>query len=573
MEKNFKQILKEQVILEFHQKGLDDLITFFVAKYPNFTYTDLDVEHLIPEYLRVYDIHFLASYIRYSDLSLLGSGMRDLAVKEKLYYLHYHIGTIFHAYRRFIWSDDITLEDLKRWLPLLSNFRLKNRIMRCTKISESFKRFVDLCLEENSFAYQNLILLDDLYSTAIIELERIAYISNQETFYKLLKIIMESGLSISVDQLLQCFYKLEKLLELIPIQFLSQYSFMIEEYLREFRYFPAIHNIEEFQAFRNSKEKAHLAFLENETDLSSLKEFYSLLFLGMPYQKFQKVFMALSSDSSKQYQLLKILYESIFPFLLKKDLYYQFMNYGSLRSYLEDQIKLEDINHLNLMLTSIDEERSLITMDHSSFHFIISSTSSYKSSKGTMRATIQNDTNFVYQKDCLFGYSTPVILSCDEYTCVLKRNGLKPDFLIAFDQVSFKHLIYQKVMGIPIVVIDTDSYVQKLIHSLEEKFASQDWISYIRLKKNLFFAIQKHPWLLVKYFTSETLYEDVRCLEKNLEIWILEKVPSAFFKNQLEILEQLILVNEELEEILVSGKKTSFQYRKKMLQYEPIAEL
>ena len=89
--------------------------------------------------------------------------------------------------------------------------------MRCTKISESFKRFVDLCLEENSFAYQNLILLDDLYSTAIIELERIAYISNQETFYKLLKIIMESGLSISVDQLLQCFYKLEKLLELKDI--------------------------------------------------------------------------------------------------------------------------------------------------------------------------------------------------------------------------------------------------------------------------------------------------------------------------------------------------------------------
>ena len=80
MQKNFKQILKEQVILEFHQKGLDDLITFFVAKYPNFTYTDLDVEHLISEYLRVYDIHFLASYIRYSDLSLLGSGMRDLAV-------------------------------------------------------------------------------------------------------------------------------------------------------------------------------------------------------------------------------------------------------------------------------------------------------------------------------------------------------------------------------------------------------------------------------------------------------------------------------------------------------------
>lgn len=569
MEKQFHQILKEQVILEFHKKGLDELITFFIAKYPNFSYTELDIEHLTKEYLEIYDITFLASYIRYSDLSLLGSGMRDFAVKEKLYYLHYHIGTIFHAYRKFIWSDDITLEDLKRWLPLLSNFRIKNRIMRCTKISESFKQFIDLCLEEKSFAHQNLMLLDELYSTVIIELDKIAYIPNQEDFYKLLRIIMESGLSISFEGLIHCFYKLEKLLALIPIQFLSQYSFMIEEYLREFHYFSPIHTIEEFQAFRNSKEKAHLVFLEQESNLSSLKEFYSLLFLGMHYQKFQKIFSNLSDDHSKQYQLLKALYEARFPFSLKNDLYYQFMDYGNLRPYLEDCCpKSEEIDYLMVMLTSFDKERSLITMDHSSFHFIISSTSSYKSSKKTLEAMIQNDTNFVYQKDCLFGYSTPVILSSDEHTCILKRKGLKPDFLIAFDQVSFKHLTYQKVMELPIVVIDTEAYVQKLIHRLEEKYASGDWNSYIKLKKNLFHAIHKHPWLLIKYFTSETLYEDVRHLEQNLEIWMLEKVPSTFLKNQLEILEQLISLNEELEEILANGKKTSFQYRKKMLQYE-----
>ena len=47
---------------------------------------------------------------------------------------------------------------------------------------------------------------------------------------------------------------------------------------------------------------------------------------------------------------------------------------------------------------------------------------------------------------------------------------------------------------------------------------------------------------------------DIACYKKKL-------------KNGLEVLEQLISLNEALEEILANGKKTSFQYRKKMLQY------
>lgn len=570
MEKQFTQIIKEQVILEFHQKGFDELITFFIAKYPNFLYTELDVEHLLTECLEIYDVPFLASYIRYSDLSLLGSGMRDSNVKEKLCYLHYHVGTISHAYRKFIWSDDITLEDLKRWLPLLGNFRFKDRIMKCTKISENYKSFIDLCLEENSFSCQNLMRLDQLYPTTIIELERVACISNQESFWKLLKTIEKSGLSISFDKLLQCFHKLENLLELIPVSDLSQYGFMIEEYLREFNYLPFIRTMEEFDAFRNTKEKAHLYFLEKESDLLALKEFYSWLFLGMHYEKFQKVFSKIPNDNSKEYQLLKALYEAKFPLSLKKDLYYEFMNYGNLKPYLDECLsKTEAANYLDFRptFTFFDKTRSLITMDYSAFSFIVSSTSSYRNSKGTLSTMIQSDTDFIYQEECLFGYSNPTILSSDEHTCVIKRKGLQPDFLVAFDKLSFKHLTYRKVMGIPIVVIDTEAYVEKLVHCLEELFANKDWDAYIKLKKNLFHAIYKHPWLLVKYFTSETLYDDVRCLEESLETWMLEKVPSTFLKKQLEILERLISLNEELEEILTNEKKTSFQYRKKMLQY------
>lgn len=570
MKKQFKQILQEQTILEFHQKGLDDLITFFIAKYPTFSCIELDISKLIPKYLEIYDIPFLASYIRYSDLNLLGSGMRDSVVKDKLCYLHSHIGTILPTYRKFIWSDDITLEDLKRWLPLLNNFKLKNRIMKCTKITEEYKHFINLCLEENSFAYQNLMLLDELYPTIVVELEKVASISNQEAFYKLLKIVTNNKLSISFDELLQHFYKLQRLLVAIPIQVLSQYSFMIEEYVREFNYFPSIDSVEEFQSFRNFKENAHLEFLKNEFDLFSLKEFYSCLFLGMKYQKFQRIFLSLSNDHSKQYQLLKALYEARFPLSLKMDFYDQFMDYGNLRPYIEDRLsEFEASHHLDFssQLTSFDRKRTLITMDYPAFHFIISSTSSYQNSIGTLNAMIQNDTNFIYQDDCLFGYSNPVVLSNNGQTCIIKRTELKPDFLIAFDKVLFKHLTYQKAMGLPIVIIDTEAYTQKLIYRLEEKYAEQDWDSYMKLKKNLFHAIRNHPWLLIKYFSPENLYEDVRCLEQNLEMWMLEKVPSGFLKNGLEVLEQLISLNEALEEILANGKKTSFQYRKKMLQY------
>ena len=144
--------------------------------------------------------------------------------------------------------------------------------------------------------------------------------------------------------------------------------------------------------------------------------------------------------------------------------------------------------------------------------------------------------------------------------------------MVAFDKASPKHLAYQKAMSLPIVVIDTDSYVQKLIHSLEEKFASYDWDSYIELKRNLFFSIEEHPWLFIKYFNLQTLYEDVRIFQDRLKMWELEKVSASFLEKQLRILERLISLNEELENLLENRKKTSFQYRKKMLQYEQIED-
>ena len=285
MEKQFNQILKEQIILEFHQKGLDDLIVFFMAKYPQYPYTELVPEKVLSTCLDDYEISFLASYIRYSDIALLGSSLRDEKVKEKLCFLHLHIGTILPSYRKFIWADDITIEDLKRWLPLLQNFKIKNLLLRCTQITEIYKTFLDHCLDMSSFAYQNLVLVSQLY---------------------------------------------------------------------------------------------------------------------------------------------------------------------------------------------------------------------------------------------------------------------------------------------PNILIETETYVKEIVYKLQALYASGDWHSYISLKRSLFLSIQNHPWLCTKYFTLETLYEDARILQVQIEEWIGEKLPISFIKLQVTVLDKLITLDEELERALTNEEKMSVQYRKKMIQYEPI---
>lgn len=572
MEKQLKQLLMEQAISKFHQKGLDELIVFFIAKYPNFSYIELEPERLTQKYLEIYDISFLASYIRYSELSFLESGIRDINVKEKLCYLHQHIGTIILAFRNFILSDSITLEDLKRWLPLLCDFRLKNRLIKGNIITDSYKKFVDWCVDFNSFAYQNLILLDKKYSNVIINIGKLGDIIDQESLFKLLKIVVESKIDISFDKLLECFNKLHGVLGEISVSALSQYYFVIEEYLREPNYF-SIDTLGELQAFQKFKENAHQEFLKTEYELSVLQEFYSCQFLGMHYSKFRYIFPKLQNDQSEQYFMLRELYESRFPLTLKTYLYQKFMSFGNLKPYLQNvlsSMSREENLKLEAMLTVTNKTYPLMTMQNSSFCFISSSIEDYQNSQDIVIARVQSDTNFCYQEGGFISYFNPTFLSCEENACVLQKEGLVPEFLIAFDIVSFHHLVIQKQLDIPIIIIDTQNYAERFLLILEKAYTNNDWDTYVTQKRNFFLSIRNHPWLFAKYFSLEALYEDVKIWQQKLDSWILEGLSPLFIQKQLSVLERLISLNEELEAMFQKEMKASFQYRQKMLQYGQI---
>lgn len=572
MRKNVQQVLREQALLDFKQQGLDSLIAFFMEKYPNFPYAELSSEQILPEYLTIYDIPFLASYIRYSDRHLLGSGMRDEVVKEKLCYLHLHIGTILPSYRKFIWSDEITIDDLQRWLPLLSNSILKDRIMKCTKINADYKQFIDLCLDFSSFAYQNLMLLEELYPKSLIELDRLFRISNQETFCEMLKVVKEFNISISYEEMVERFFKIQKLLEFIPRESIAKYHFIIEEYLSA--YSPAISpagTLDDFDRFCNSKREAHINFLKNEFDMFTLKNFYCQVFLGIPYTTFKRVFPTLPNDYSEQYQLLLELYEARFPLMLKDDFYQRFSAYGYLKPYFQKYLlRMEEMETLSFLQQSmqIDGNSPLVTLQNSKFYFIASPLEAYQSSEGIVSSTVYSDTYFPYQEECLLAYSSFTLLSSEKNTCVVEKKDLKPQFLVAFDFATVEHLKYQKMLGLPIVIIDTETYAEKLVCSLEKMYANGDWNSYIIQKRNLFLSIQNHPWLFTKYFTPEALYKDVKIWMEKLEDWATKKLPSMFIRREFAILEQLIALNGELEVMI--QKKTSSQYQKNMLQYRKI---
>lgn len=566
MKKQLNQILKNQMILEFEKKGLKDLIVFFMIQYPEFPYIELNVEQIHAEYLKSYDISFLASYIRYSDLYLLKSGMQDEAVKEKLCYLYEQVGTITPSYRKFIWSNDITVEDIKRWLPLLSSFQLKNRIMKCQKITEKYKRFLDCCLDETSFAYQNLVLLDLLYPITSIEIDRLAGIQNQEAFYKLLQIVVKNNISVSYQKLFDYFANLHKILEQFSSSFLEHDYHLIVEYLKSPLCNTEIQTMEDLQAFSQLKIKEHRHFLEQEYDVLALKEFYCWQFLGLHYQDFKVVFNKLPDDQSKQYQLLKELEFTKFPLSLKENLYQRFLECKDLQDYFRISISKIDITEeldFTFYFSHIDKSIPIMDMQGIDFQFFSASIKDYEDAQQTFTATLQSDTSFSYG-ECLVGYLKPMIVSYKKNIYTIKKE--KPDFLVAFDHVSFELLKYQKLLQLPIVIIDTEVYAEKQVYLLEKMYDYRDWDSYLTQKRNFFLSIWNHPWLFLKYFNHEKIYQDVTVLQKKITTLDLKHLPLSFIKKQLQVLKRLISLDKELETMFLKERKNSFQSVKKMLQ-------
>lgn len=573
-----KELLEKQITEEFEEKGLGNLIAYFMAKYPNYPCADLEVQKLNSEHLKHYDIPFLASYIRYSDIELLGSGIRDSNIKEKLCFLHKHIGTISKEYRKFIWSEMIDLEDLKRWITLLIDPKIKNRIMKCTKITEELKSFIDHCLDLNSYSYQILVHLDQLYPNVSFELQDIAQLQDQMSFFKLLNMIRDHKETISYSELLNCFYKIKQLLKIISTEEVSKYWVLLKEYLREPSYKPMISTIAEFGQFRQEKEKAHLDFIENEYDVSKLKNFFSRLFLGMNYELFKDIFSKLPLSDDPRYLLLKKFDQALFPLSLKNDLYYQFMKYGDLRSYLEQQISVSEvILELELQQSVPDEvDTSISMMRNSQFVFLTMSLEEYKkqvSQKNEIvKATLQTEWSFKYEENqCLLAFPSSSLLSYHDQTCLLKGKNLHPTCIIGFDIVSFLHLKEREELDLPIVLIDTEYYAQKNNNELEQLKASGNWDLYLLKKKQLFESLKNHPWVLQKFFNKNQLYADIEQFKEHFSSWIEEDISYDFLKTELHILQRLLELDDQLsKQYPTNVQESKIEYQDQIKEYDQI---
>lgn len=577
MKLSIDDILKEQTIKEFSQKGIDRLLTLFMATYPEYSYIELPISQLNKIQVEAYDLSFLISYIRYSDMELLQSGVRDEEIKEKLYFLHTHIGTIFPSYRKFIWSEVVTIEDLKRWLPLFLEYPIKQRILKTTKITNAFKTFLDECLNKNSYSYQNILLLNQLYAEEEIDLAYIAEQGNGETWNKYLNILCAAYLKPSFIKLENQFSNLKQLLEQIKMEQIEEYQPMIIDYLKDpFHYQPVIHNIDELEHFCKEKKEKCRIFLEGEYDIWKLKDFISQLFLGMTYSKFEYAFSKIVPSNCPQYKLLEQFSKIKFAPIIKDILYFEFIHTSDLRKYLEKEIINTRFNidlSLKKSLFSIDSQKELLALQGARFTFITMDIKEYQDNcirnhRRLVEAVVQTDTCFNYQeKKSLLSFDSSNLVSYDgKKACILKGKKLEPNGIIVFDQPSISSLTIQKSLGLPIILIETESYAKENKKKLDFYYAAQNWEAYIDLKQALFESIKKHPWLLNKYFQEEKLYEDYDNWLQNLIMLKQEKVSSIFLNQQYKKLEQLFSLNEKIKKNLYQTEKIPFQHKKIMIQ-------
>lgn len=585
MEKKLIQrTLKEQVILEFQKKGLGDFITYFLAHYPNYPITKLSTEGIDSSYFQVYDIPFLASYIRYSDMNLLGSGMRDEEVRAKLCFLHLHVGTILSSYRRIIWSDSVTLEELKYWLPLFSDFSLKKRILKSTRLDEHWKELLKQCLDPNSYVSKNLAMLDQMYPQTDFELASLPALEDQEAFYKLLQLCKNDSEVIGLSELFWKFERMKIYLRMVSMEELSKQRFVIQEYLRESSYAPPITSREQLLLFCKEKEFVHQIFLEQEFEVQNLKQFYCRLFLGMTQGKFESIFPKIPKSKDIFYALLEQLYCAKFPLLLKRDLYHQFVKVGDLRSYIESVISVSNLvtdMEFKNMLTRVDEQATVMMLEGSNFSFVTMSIRDYqehiiRKKEPVVRALVQNNWKFHYQKEHgILAFSKNDLLSYHaDGSCTLKGKMLRPACILSFDDISVMDINLHKKFQIPIVIIDTEVYAQKEIEELEQLFEMQNWDSYFDRKMQLAMSLTNHPWLFRRFFRIKMLYQDVEWWSMKLEQWIAEKVPNEFLKRQAQILYRMIEVDEKIGQQAVNleekERETASQYKKIMIQYQKL---
>ncbi len=577
MKVSIDDILKEQTIEEFSKKGLDGVLGLFMATYPEYPYTELPISELNKAQLKSYDLPFLISYIRYSDIELLQCGIRDEEIKEKLYFLHTHIGTISASYRNFIWSEIITIDDLQKWLPLFLEHSVKQRILRTKRITNAFKNFLDECLDKNSYAYQNILLLNQLYQEEEIDLAYIAEQGDSKSWNKFLNIICALYIKPSFVDLGKQFCNLKKLLEQIKVEELEKYQPMINDYLKDpFHYQPLIETVDELKLFCKEKEKKCMTFLKDEYDIRKLKDFISRLFLGMAYREFEYAFFKIAPSNSPQYKLLEQFYKVKFATIIKDILYPEFTRMPNIRDYLEKEIVSSRSNidlGLKNTLFSISPKKELLTLQGARFSFITMDVKEYqdkcvRSHKKLVEAEVQTDTYFDYQeKKCLLSFDATNLVSYDgKSACILKGKKLEPNGIIVFDQLQVSSLTLQKALGLPIVLIETESYAKENRNRLDRYYAEQNWQAYINLKHTLFESIKNHPWLFHKYFREEKLYDDYHQLQRYLTMLEMENVSSTFLKELQQKLEQLEFLNKEIEKNLEQSWKMPFQYKKMMIQ-------
>ncbi len=531
-------ILKQEIIKEFEQKKLGELIVYLIAQYPSYPYFSLPIEKIDIEYLTVYDIPFLASYIRYSDMTLLQSGLRSTEIREKLCFLHNQIGTISPRYRNFIWSDMISIQDLKRWIPLLKHYWIKERLLKSSIITESLKTYIDLCLDPNSYAFQILKMIDKRYPDEVIGIFNILDLHNQEPFYKFLKLLEYSSEEIPFFSLMACFMESREIL--------------IENSLEELfkKRSPLLSKIRE----------SYWNLNQEENDLETLKNQFSKRFLGMRYSEFEALFHKIPPSKEEPYLLLEQLYETRFPIVLE-NLYPEFSKIGDFRPFLEPIIqKKESLRAFNFQKSafSFGQSTEIATLQDSSFVLLTMSLKEYNQKKRNkfIDMKVQTDLLFEPTDDCMIAFEDVEVVSQEGNHCIVKGKDLEPKAIIAIDTISFTDINVKKILGLPIIIIDTESYAKRNAEKLNQLLEKRDWKTYINHKKKLLELLKNQPWLLLRYFKSERTIDDLTLLEQSLKNSISQS-DSEQYKEQLSHL------NREIEAQIGKQAKGNLQYIKR----------
>ncbi len=544
-------ILKKEIIKEFEQKKLGDLIIYFIAKYPDYPYFHLPIEKLDEEYLSAYDIPFLASYIRYSDITLLQCGIRATEIREKLYFLHQQIGTISARYRNFIWSDLISIDDLKRWTSLLKQHWIKEYMLRNIIITESLKTYLDQCLNPNSYAFQILQMIQKRYPNECVGIFNILEPKNYESFYKLLKILECSSEEILFSNLMACFNENRELLSETPLEELLKNRSKLLIKLRE-----SYGNI-------NQEEL-------NEKNLEDLKNFFTKIFLGMSYAEFEAIFPKITPSEDDKYALLEQLYETRFPIVLTQKLYAKFKQIGDFRIDLEPIIaSMKTIRNFNLQKSafSFGPNAELITLHDSSFIFITMSLKDYeqkciKKREKFVDTTIQNDLFFNSPDDCMIAFEDITALSYEERHCIVRGKELVPKAIVAIDTISFADMNIKKILGLPIILIDRESYAKRNFEKLNQLLEKQDWKLYIERKRMLFELLKDQSWLLLRYFETGWTVTDVDLLRQSFEEF-KPHIPQDQLEYYQSLLIELANLNEQIEMQIKKQEKGTISYIKR----------